>query len=260
MESANKNLMKAKESLSAKSEKLIDTVTDIKSTATEQTLEFRISASTNAKNLSNRIISRVRKKQNKEKIDRAEDISISTVEISRNDSEVDAKDIESAIKKLKGGDRVGHAGQVILTAGGASAGVAAAGVISSAAGASTLLGSTTLGSALGGVFVTATPVGWVVGSAIAGAATAYSISKFVRSGGRNDRLRQEISERLSKRLAKKRSTDQQCILFEQLQGSIAKAIHQGHLSNEQAARMIGLVEKGKLDVQIALNRVMSLSE
>ena len=169
-------------------------------------------------------------------------------------------DIEDAIKKLEGGDRVGHAGQAILTTAAGVSGVAASGTIASVAGASTLLGSTTLASSLGGVFVATTPVGWVVGAAIASAATAYGVSKLVRSGGRHDRLRQEISERLSKRLAKIRSTDTQRSTMDQLQECIAKAIQNNHLSNEQAERMLGLVKKGKLDVHIAVMRVRHLME
>jgi hypothetical protein len=138
--------------------------------------------------------------------------------------------------------------------------VAASGTIASVAGASTLLGSTTLASSLGGVFVATTPVGWVVGAAIASAATAYGVSKLVRSGGRHDRLRQEISERLSKRLAKIRSTDTQRSTMDQLQECIAKAMQNNHLSNEQAERMLGLVKKGKLDVHIAVMRVRHLME
>jgi hypothetical protein len=262
MVSANEKIMEAKEYLPTATEAVINTATDIATPATKSVPEFTNSASTNAKNFSHRFIHAAKKKsENHQEIaTRAEGVSIATGIDDRTDAEGAAKDIEAAIKKLEGGDRVGHAGQAMLTAGGASAGVASSVAIASAAGASTLLGSTTLASILGGVFVTATPAGWIVGAAVVGGAAAYGLSKFVRSGGRQDRHRQEISERLSKRLAKTRSADAQQSTLEQLHVSIAQAIQSNYLSKEQAERMLELVKKGKLDVHIALTRVKHLME
>jgi hypothetical protein len=164
-------------------------------------------------------------------------------------------DIKSAIKKLRRRDRVGDAGQILTTAGGATAGATAAGAVASAAGASTLLGSTTLASALGGVFVTSTPMGWVVGCAVAGAAAAYGVSRLVRSGGRHDRIREELIERLSKRLAQIKAYDTQPSAMDDLRKGMSHAIRLGHISEEQATRMVDLVEQGKLDIQLALVRI-----
>ncbi|MGZ4954427.1 MAG: hypothetical protein ACXV8Q_04875 [Methylobacter sp.] len=263
MVSANEKVMEAKESLSTTSEAVINTATDITTPATESIIEFPNAAPTNANNLSHRFIHAAKKnsENHQEIATRAEGASIATNGDNESDAEgaaKDAKDIEAAIKQLEGGDRVGHAGQALLAAGGASAGVAASGAIASAAGASTFLGSTTLGSIIGWGLVT--PVGWIVGVAVAGAAAAYGLSKLVRSGGRQDRLRQEVSERLSKRLAKNRSKDAQQSTMEQLQENIANAIQNNHLSNEQAERMLELVKKGKLGVHIALTRVKHLME
>lgn len=166
-----------------------------------------------------------------------------------------AGDVEQAIEKLKGNDRVGSAGQVLATAGGAAAGASAAGAVAAAAGASTLLGSTTLAGVLGGVFVTTTPIGWVVGAAAVGAAVAYGVSELVRSGGHNDRVRKEIVERLSQRLRNIRSGKAQPSDLEELRRGMAGAIAGGQLSAEQATRLVDLVEARKLDVKIALVRI-----
>lgn len=170
-----------------------------------------------------------------------------------------ADDVQSAIEKLQGSDRVGDAGQLLTTAGGAAAGASAAGAVAAAAGASTLLGSTTLASVLGGVVVTSTPVGWVVGCAVAGAAAAYGVSRLVRSGGRHDRIREELIERLSKRLTQLKTGDAKSSAMDDLRQGMARAIRHGHISEDQATRMVELVETGKLDIQIALARITAFS-
>jgi hypothetical protein len=169
-------------------------------------------------------------------------------------------DVKAAIDKLRGRDRLGNASQMLTTAGGAAAGASAAGALAATAGASTLLGSTTLASAIGGVLVVSTPVGWVVGCAFIGAATAYGVSKLVRSGGRNDRVREEIIDRLLKRL-KDIETKKPPLAstMTQLRDHIAAAIRNETLTNEQANRMLDLIEAGKLSVEIALERILALS-
>ena len=101
----------------------------------------------------------------------------------------DAASRSRAAKKLSGSDRIGLAAQVVAAAGGAGAGAAMAGPAASAAGATTLLGSTTLAGLLGGLFVTTTPIGWVVGTTALGAAAGLGIAWLARSGGRQDRVR-----------------------------------------------------------------------
>jgi hypothetical protein len=110
------------------------------------------------------------------------------------------QELVQIIKKLKSNARADVAGQVGGTVAGAAGGAAAAGVVASAAGTSTILGSTVLGSALGGIFVASTPVGWIVGCAIAGAAGVYALSRITRSGGRTEQFREELRERLSAKL------------------------------------------------------------
>ncbi len=169
-------------------------------------------------------------------------------------------DIEQAIKKLKGVDRVGSAGQVLTTVGGAAAGGVAAGSIAAAAGATTLFGSTSLAGALGTIFVTTTPVGWVAGCAVAGAAAAYGASKMIKSGGRNDRVREELIGKLTKRLdeIKVRNTEPRAMA--DLQHAMAEAIRRGCLTEDDATRIVNLVELGKLKIDLALSRISGLIE
>jgi hypothetical protein len=122
------------------------------------------------------------------------DVTVTVTETSPADTEgfripeLTTKDYEDARDKMKASpnDRVGTAGSVGATGLGVVAGVAAAGKIATVFGATTLLGSSTLGSVLGGVLVTTTPVGWVIGSVAAAAAIGYGVSKLVRSGAGAD--------------------------------------------------------------------------
>ena len=104
-----------------------------------------------------------------------------------------------ALEKLKGRDKVGVLGDVLGVGAGIASGVAASGGIAGAAGASTLLGSSALGSLAGGVFVAATPVGWVIGSAAAAGMLGYGISKVIRSGGKVDERKMAHSEKIKEK-------------------------------------------------------------
>ena len=169
-------------------------------------------------------------------------------------------DINEAIKKLQGDDKVGVVGEILATAGGVVAGGIAAGSIAAAAGATTILGSTSIAGVLGGVFVATTPVGWIAGCAAAGAAIAYGISSLVKSGGRNDRVREELIERFTKRLSESNLINVDLTDIQRLQKSIAEAISLGYMSENDANRIVNLVELGKLKVNIALARVEGLNE
>lgn len=94
----------------------------------------------------------------------------------------------------------GVAGEHLAAIGGVVGGIAVAGTVAGTAGATTLLGSGALASALGGVFVTTTPVGWVVGSAALLGAAGYGIAKMIRSGSSQDQMRKEVILRLRQRL------------------------------------------------------------
>lgn len=171
------------------------------------------------------------------------------------------EDLECVIEKLKAKDRFGELGQWAATIGGTAAGGAAAGSVAAVAGASTLFGSTTLASALGGVLVVSTPVGWVVGSALVGGALAFGVSQLIKSGARNDRIREEIVARLSARLdSLKNQTNITSDSVDLLKESLEEAIRLDRVTEISATQMLSLVESGKLDLNIAIKRIKDLCE
>ncbi|MGQ7817270.1 hypothetical protein ACUTAH_16655 [Metapseudomonas furukawaii] len=167
--------------------------------------------------------------------------------------------IKQAVEKMRGRDKLGLVGEHLAAVGGAAAGVAAAGSIAGAAGATTLLGSTTLAGVLGGVFVTTTPVGWVLGSAAVMGAAGYGIAKLVRSGSEQDRLREAFIERQTQRLM-----DLETALAPQdekveLSQLIALTLVAGVLEQDTARRMVDLVNAGSLPASLALERVRAIA-
>jgi hypothetical protein len=164
--------------------------------------------------------------------------------------------IRYAIRKLRGKDRVGTTGEYLGVAGGAAAGAAAAGAVASAAGVTSIWGATTVVGALGGVFVAATPIGWVIGTAAVGGLAGFGIAKLVRSGSRQDARRAEQVKSLEERLrADVNTTPESSATAAQLQHEVKKAVGMGLVSAETAARMLNLVERNALSVDVALDRV-----
>lgn len=162
-----------------------------------------------------------------------------------------------ALDKMRGRDRVGVVGESAAMAGSAAAGAALAGSVAGVAGASTLLGSTTLAGVLGGVFVTATPVGWVLGSAVVAGALGYGAVKLVRSGGKQDRLRAEMRDRLNTRLE---ALEQRCAIDSDLELGclIGERLEAGVITPEAAQRVVSLVEKGHLSPELAAQRLRAI--
>lgn len=161
--------------------------------------------------------------------------------------------IEFAIKKLEGDDKGGVAGRALSTAGGAAGGAAAAGGIAGAAGASTLLGSSTLGSLLGGVFVTSTPVGWIIGCAVLAGAAGFGIAKLVQSGERNDEVRRSLKGRLETRIHKHVPPRQ-----EEALRLLAELEAKGRIDPAQIVRIRSTLGSGALAPEIAIRRMQSL--
>ena len=167
--------------------------------------------------------------------------------------------VANAIAQLKGRDRVGVVGEGAVVAGSTVAGAALSGVAAGAVGATSLLGSTSLAGLLGGVFVTTTPVGWVIGSAAIAGAAGYGVVKLIRSGSQQDRVRAEISKRLGVRLAEKAEAPSVGERDELLRLT-GMATDSEMLSLQSAAKMIGLVDAGALSLDLALQRTRALVE
>jgi len=168
------------------------------------------------------------------------------------------KELSDAINKLKKKDKIGIAGEGLSAVGGAAAGVVASGGIASVAGVSTLFGSTTLASTLGGVFVTATPVGWVIGSAAVAGIAGYSIAKMVRSGSEQDQVRKEIVGRLNQRLDLMQSKQGAKSSLDDLNQLLPIAIMNGLIDESQAEKMLNLIDKGVLNVSMAVQRIEAM--
>jgi hypothetical protein len=97
-------------------------------------------------------------------------------------------DYIAALNKMKESpdDRVGTLGELGALGLGGIAGAGVSGTVATAAGAATLFGSSTAATVLGGIFVTATPIGWVALSIGLGGAVGFGISKLVKSGAKNN--------------------------------------------------------------------------
>ena len=153
-------------------------------------------------------------------------------------------------------------GEVGITAVGATLGVAAAGTVAAAAGATTILGSTVLGSALGGIFVAATPVGWVLGSAVAAGATVYAVSRLIRNGGMSEGKKAELLNRYRE--------EARLFAAKEEAGSIAESdrirfivalrdlISKDVIAPERAFRFIEQVESGRLPISQAFALISDL--
>ena len=175
-------------------------------------------------------------------------------------SELDTKDFQQAAEKLAGRDRVGIVAEGSAAALAAAAGVAASGTLASALGVSTLFGSTTLASSvLGTVFVTSTPIGWVVGSALAAGALGLGIAKACNSGGKNDYIRAKWNKVLEKRAAEPSSSDCSTMSDGDLKSLLSVAVIEGRITLEKSQQISDLVTAGQLSIDIATRRLRELN-
>lgn len=163
----------------------------------------------------------------------------------------------AALEKLKGRDRVGWAAEVAATGASAATGFAMSGAVASAFGASTLLGSSTLGTLLGGVFVTATPIGWVVGSALAAGAVGLGIARCCRSGGANDEIRRQTAAELRKRMDRVEKAGAHT--YDELLTGLQAAVSTRQLEPVDAERLLRLVNEGRLKLDVAVERIQALN-
>ena len=169
------------------------------------------------------------------------------------------RDTQYAIDKLSSQDKVGVVGEHLAALGGAAGGIAVAGTVAGAAGATTLLGSSALAGALGGVFVTTTPVGWVIGSAALMGAAGYGIAKMIRSGSAQDQVRKAAIQRLNLRLEAIKAERIAPDCKSELSQLIALTLEASAITEEAASRLVSLVDAGTLKPELALERVKSIA-
>lgn len=159
-------------------------------------------------------------------------------------------------------DRVrilGDAGVTILTGG---LGAAAAGTAASAFGATSIFGLTAAAKLVGISLVSATPIGWVLGASVAGAAAAYGITRVIRGGGISEGKRKELllqyQQQLNDLEAKERagtiSGDDKADFIVSMRELIEKDV----ITPEKATQLIELVELGRIPISQAVSIVQDL--
>lgn len=159
-------------------------------------------------------------------------------------------------------DRVGILGEVGIIGIGVAGGVASAGTAAAAAGATTILGSSTLGGLLGGVLVASTPVGWVIGTAALGGATAYGISKLFRSGNVSDeRTKQNIHklkegiEELEKDVNKTSNIDEK---YSKLASMYLKLIEADLVDENTVKSILEGIQSGDINIDNTFKNVQKM--
>ncbi len=181
-------------------------------------------------------------------------------------AKLSTKEYIKALEKMKKSpkDRIGTLGEMGALFIGAGGGVAAAGTIAGYAGATTLLGSSTLGSLLGGIFVTATPVGWVVGSAVAAGVLAYGAAKLVRSGGKSDAIKEMNQSELKKIIAnKKRESDKASIdenKYKKLIEALQLLIVNKRITQQKSNELLIQIQKQHISVDFAFETIKNMSK
>ncbi|HEY9673148.1 MAG TPA: hypothetical protein V6D50_06910 [Chroococcales cyanobacterium] len=161
-------------------------------------------------------------------------------------------------------DKLGIFADIGIAGVGAALGVAGAGTLATAAGATSIPVLTTVGSWVGVTLVGATPIGWVVGTAAAGAAVAYGVSRLVKGSGYNEgktkQLLIQLKERSEEVEAKERTSsigDEDKTQFHIL---LKEPVRLDLISPKQAQDLITAVENGQLPLKEAYKLVQDVIE
>ena len=161
-------------------------------------------------------------------------------------------------------DRVRILGDVGITSVGIGLGAAAAGTVATIAGATAIPVVTTAASWLGVTAVAATPVGWVVGAALAGGALAYGVSRLIRDGslseGRKRELLQVYRERLQEMQRREQVQEITALDRNRFITSLREVIDKDAISPQRAFQLIDAVERGAMPLSQAYSLVAGLLE
>ena len=167
----------------------------------------------------------------------------------------------SALEKMKKSsrDRVGVLGELSATGLGGLAGAGLAGTAAGAAGVATIFGSSTFGSILGGIFVTTTPIGWVLGSVALGGVVGYGISKLVNSGGKSDAIKKMNIYELQKRVEQLQNQSQHAHKsndkMEKVIEGLQLLIKNDKLTQNESTELLVGIEKGDMTVEFVFNTI-----
>ncbi len=153
-------------------------------------------------------------------------------------------------------DKIGILGTLGVVGTGTGFGALGSVSLASFFGASTLFGSTTLASLTGGVFVVSTPIGWVVGTAIAGATVAFGLSKLVKSGGRQDEIKINAIRELKVEIIKYNSNIEQLnnpISIGEVANIFAVLLENNLVDETQVTIILSGIESGKINAEYAIS-------
>lgn len=174
---------------------------------------------------------------------------------------VSREDYLDALEKIirDGSDGFSKMSTGVLTALGLGAGAAVAAPLAGACGVSTLLGSQLLGSALGGVFVAATPVGWLVGASALGGALMYGLSRIARRGGREDQkrtmLRRDIRQKILQRTGG--SLESEDASLRRVAEILKLAALQDRIDSAKGMQILSDLKTGRITADDALRDIQS---
>jgi hypothetical protein len=161
-------------------------------------------------------------------------------------------------------DRVRILGDVGITTVGLGLGAAAAGTVATMAGATAIPLVTTAASWLGVTAVAATPVGWVVGVALAGGALAYGVSRLIRDGGMSEGRKRELLQVYRERLKEihHREQAQEVTVSDRNRfiTSLREVIEKDAISPKKAFQLVEAVESGSIPLSQAYALVAGLLE
>lgn len=153
-------------------------------------------------------------------------------------------------------------GNIGITALGGALGAAAGGTAATAAGVTSIWGITTAASWLGLSVVSATPVGWIAGTAIAGSTAAYGISRLIRGGayteGKIAELKRELEDRINEINAKEKASTVSESDLTEFSIFLKEPLEKGLLNSEKASKLIWAVEQGRMEISTAYQLIGDL--
>lgn len=159
-------------------------------------------------------------------------------------------------------DKLGILGDVGIVAVGTGLGALGAGAVATAAGATAIPVLTAVGSWAGLTLVAATPVGWVLGTAAAGGAAAYGISRLVKGSGYTEGKKKamliQYKERKKEMEAKERASTIEDTDRTKFHIALKEPLKLNLISAEDAQDLIKAVEGGFIPLSEAYQRVQDL--
>lgn len=123
---------------------------------------------------------------------------------------------------------------------------------------------TTAASWLGVTAVAATPVGWIIGAALAGGALAYGVSRLIRDGGLSEGRKRELLQAYKERLQEMQRREQAQEITapdrNQFITSLREMIEKDAIAPKKAFQLIDAVERGAMPLSQAYALVAGLLE